>query len=114
MRKNFCRRTLLALFLGLLLISCAEPVPPEKMSYVGEWQSKEMYLLILQDGSVRYKRLKSGGTVEVTGPLKEFSGDDFIVGFSFITTTFVVSRPPFRDNGTWKMVVDGVELTKTE
>jgi hypothetical protein len=45
-----------AIAISLLLISCAEPVPPEKMSYVGEWQSKEMYLLILADSSVKYER----------------------------------------------------------
>lgn len=96
-----------------LLIGCGKPVPPEKEAYVGEWQEKTMYLLITQDGSVRYKRLKGGATGSIEGPLKGFNGDNFEVGVGPITTTFVVSKPPYQDGETWKMVVDNVELTKT-
>lgn len=113
MKLNSIKPIFSLLVIALLFISCAKPVPPEKMDYVGEWRSKEMYLLILQDGSVKYKRLKGGGTTEVTGPIKEFEGDNFVVGFAFIKTTFVVSTPPYQENGTWKMVVDGVELIKS-
>lgn len=72
-----------------------------------------MYLLITQDGSVRYKRLKGGATTSVEGPLKGFDGDNFDVGIWKMSTTFVVTRPPYEDKGQWKMVVDGVELTRT-
>ncbi len=114
MKSNSTKRIFSVLIIGLFFISCAKPVPPEKINYVGEWRSKEMYLLILQDGSVRYERLKGGGTVEVTGPIKEFQGDNFVVGFAFIKTTFLVSKPPYQENGVWKMLVDGVELSKTQ
>ncbi len=56
---------------------------------------KDMYLLILADGSVRYNRLKKGVATSVNGPLQEFDGDDFIVGVSFFKTRFVVSKPPY-------------------
>jgi hypothetical protein len=82
------------------------------MDYVGEWRSKEMGLLILADGTVAYKRLKGGGTTSVNGPLKEFVGDDFVVGVLFMTTTFDVSEPPHEVDGMWKMTVDGVQLTR--
>ena len=114
MKSNSIKRIFSVLIIVLFLISCAKPVPPEKENYVGEWQSKEMYLLILQDGSVKYKRLKGGGTTKVSGPLKEFQGDNFVVGIAFIKTTFIVSKPPYQENGAWKMVVDGVELTKIQ
>ena len=72
-----------------------------------------MYLLLLQDGSVQYNRIKSGATTSVNGPLQGFEGDNFVVGVGLMKTTFVVSKPPYQDGGTWKMVVDGVELTKS-
>jgi len=95
-----------------LLAACSKPIPESRLSYVGEWKSKQMRLLILRDGSVAYKRLKGGATVSVTGPLKEFVGDDFVVGVRLFTTTFAVSRPPQKVDGKWPMVVDGVRLTK--
>jgi hypothetical protein len=104
---------LLLLSLSASLVGCAKPVPLEKRAYVGEWKEKTMSLLITQDGSVRYERLKGGATTSVKGPLKGFSGDNFEVGVGPMATTFVVSKAPYNDGGTWKMVVDEVELTKT-
>jgi hypothetical protein len=105
----------LVVLLALLgsLVGCGKPVPAEKSAYVGEWQTRTMYLLITQDGSVRYKRLKGGASTSVEGPLNGFTGNDFEVGVGPMATTFVVSKPPYQDGERWKMVVDGVELVKT-
>jgi hypothetical protein len=73
-------RTFAWSLLALALAGCGKPVPAEKSAYVGEWQEKTMYLLITQDGSVRYKRLKGGGSTSVEGPLKRFDGNNFEVG----------------------------------
>jgi hypothetical protein len=102
-----------ALLLALLLAGCGKPVPMEKVDYVGEWQEKTMYLLITQDGTVSYKRVKGGTTTSVNGPLKAFEGNNFSVGIGPMSTTFTVSKPPYQEKGRWKMMVDGVELTKT-
>jgi hypothetical protein len=108
------RKLLVLLPLLSSLAGCGKPVPQEKFSYVGEWQEKAMYLLITQDGSVTYKRMKGGATTSVDGPLKGFSGNNFEVGVGPMATTFVVSKPPYQDGDHWKMVVDGLELTKTD
>lgn len=105
------RNGLIAIFF-LMLVACSKPLPEDKLIYSGEWQSKEMGILILADGTVSYKRLKNGGTTSVNGPLKEFQGDNFVVGIGPITTTFEVTEPPHEVDGTWQMVVDGVRLTK--
>ncbi|MBX3628131.1 MAG: hypothetical protein KF892_24185 [Rhizobacter sp.] len=102
-----------ALALVACLAGCGKPVPAEREAYVGEWQEKTMYLLITQDGSVKYKRLKGGGTTSVDGPLKGFTGNNFEVGIGPMATTFVVTKPPYQDGDKWKMVVDEVELVKT-
>ncbi len=103
----------LVVLLGALLCGCGQPVPPDKLAYVGEWETPTMYLLITADGSVRYKRLRAGATTSLDGPLQGFDGDNFEVGIGPFRTTFVVSRPPYQDGDAWKMVVDGVELTRT-
>lgn len=102
-------------FLGLVFLTlagCGKPVPAEKRDYVGFWENPIMQLIITQDGSVSYKRLKGGGNIKIEGPLQRFEGDDFVVGIFFINTTFHVERPPYKDGAVWKMVVDGVELVR--
>ncbi|MEI8665125.1 hypothetical protein P4S81_09780 [Pseudoalteromonas sp. B28] len=101
------------LFSVFTLLGCSKPLPENKLPYVGEWQSKEMYLLILADGTVSYKRLKNGGSTSINAPLKEFVGDDFIVGLAFFTTTFDVTKAPYQEEGKWFMIVDGVILSKS-
>ena len=96
----------------LALAGCSKPVPPEKAAYVGEWQSPSMTLVITQEGRVAYKRVKCSASSSVDGPIQKFEGDHFHVGIPYLTTRFDVSRPPFQQDGRWKMVVDGVELTK--
>ncbi len=98
----------------LILVACAKPVPPEKAAYVGYWENRTMSLLITQDGSVVYKRIKGGVTTSINAPLQGFHGNDFDVGLGSVKTTFVVSAPPHQVNGTWKMTVDGAELTKED
>lgn len=102
----------LATTLLALLSACGKPVPPEKSAYVGQWQATAMEILVTQDGSVAYRRLEGGVDKSIDGPLKEFEGDDFVVGVGPIATTFVVSAPPHQDGTDWKMTVDGVELTR--
>ena len=100
------------LVLSALLSACGKPLPEDKQSYAGEWRSAQMVLIILEDGTVSYKRLRSGATTTVNGPIKEFRGDDIVVGLGLLTTTFVVSTPPREVDGQWEMVVDGVLLRK--
>ena len=107
--RTLCVALLAAAF---ALSACAKAVPEDKAPYVGEWRARTMALLITQDGSVSYKRIKGGVTTSVNAPLRQFKGDDFIVGIPLMTTTFEVSKPPYQEGGRWKMVVDGVELTK--
>jgi hypothetical protein len=110
---NFRHFAAIAAFCALLS-GCGSPVPPEKAAYVGEWKERSMVLVITQEGKVSYKRQKGGASTSIDAPLRKFEGDNFIVGIGPMNTTFVVSKPPYLDGSTWKMVVDGVELTRTE
>lgn len=90
------------------------PVPAGKMAYVGDWQGKDMRLQIARDGAVKYKRDRPGRKLDLSVDLQGFEGDNFDVGTSMVRSTFVVSKPPHREGGKWKMTVDGVELTRVD
>jgi hypothetical protein len=106
-------KILVALVILFALCACSKPVPPEKSAYVGEWQQKNMYLLITQEGQLTYKRVDGHTTTSMDVPIKRFDGDNIEAGIGPMSSVFVVSKPPYQDGGKWKMVVDGVELTRT-
>jgi len=99
------------------LSACGQPVPEDRAAYVGEWHAPAMDVQLTRDGIVRYKRVRHGtavgeATTTINAQLQRFEGDNFVVGLPFLSTTFEVSAPPHREAGTWRMVVDGVELTR--
>lgn len=110
MRKP--RQIFVMALLMLALSGCGKPVPAEKAAYVGEWRANAMAILITQDGSVAYRRLEGGINKSIDGPLKDFQGNNFVVGFGPVSTEFIVSVPPHADGDVWKMTVDGIELTR--
>jgi hypothetical protein len=105
---------LAAVLLALLLAACGQPVPADKSAYVGDWRSPEMRLVITREGHVRYERRSGSGRTSIDAPLQGFDGDNFSAGVGFLRTTFVVTKPPYREGTLWKMVVDGVEVVRAE
>ncbi|MCO7225984.1 membrane lipoprotein lipid attachment site-containing protein [Pleionea sp. CnH1-48] len=106
------KRSILVIFLVLVISACSDPVPDDKKEYVGEWEGENIYLLILANGRIEYERRANSGNVSIEAPIKEFVGDDFVVGIWFFDTTFKVSQPPNEEAGEWVMVVDGVRLVR--
>lgn len=107
------RLALLALLFTLVLAACGKPVPADKQAYVGTWESATTSLLIDASGRVIYKHQPSPSVSKsLDAPIKAYEGDDFIVGVGPLTTRFVVSAPPHQVDGSWKMTVDGQELTR--
>lgn len=107
------RPVLLGLFFTVALAACGKPVPADKQAYVGTWESTTTFLLIDASGRVVYKHKPSPSTSKsLDAPIKAYEGDDFIVGVGPLTTRFVVAAPPHQVDGSWKMTVDGQELTR--
>lgn len=102
----------------LLLSACGQSVPEDKALYVGHWESQTptlfMQLQITQDGKVIYQRKEQNTSTSLDLPLQEFNGNHFKAGIGPASTVFTVSKPPYKEGKEWKMVVDGVELTKLE
>lgn len=107
-------RTLLTSgMLALLLGACAKPLPAERAPYVGVWRGGPMLLVIEAQGRVVYQRKEDNRSTSVDAPLKEFKGDNFVVGVGVMSTEFEVTSAPHETDGGWRMTVDGVEVTRT-
>lgn len=110
------RPALVVLLFSALLVACGEAVPESKMDYVGVWRAEDMRLEIRKEGHVKFNRQweKDGmsGSSSLDAPLQGFHGDSFIAGLGCMKTTFNVEKPPFRKDGEWRMVVDGVEFVR--
>ncbi len=107
------RLVLLGLFCTMVLAACGKPVPADKQAYVGTWESDTTSLLIDAGGRVIYKHQPSPSVSKsLDAPIKSYEGNDFIAGVGPLTTRFVVSVPPHQVDGSWKMTVDGQELTR--
>ena len=52
-----------------LLMGCAEPLPPEKTDYVGEWRAENMRLHIAKNGHVEYQRRTQNGNVSINAAM---------------------------------------------
>ena len=104
---------LLGILLACLLVACGKPVPADKQAYIGSWESETTSLLIDASGRVVYEHQPSPSTSKsLDAPIKAYEGNDFIAGVGPLTTRFVVSVPPHQVDGSWKMTVDGQELTR--
>lgn len=87
-------------------------LPDKKRSYAGQWEGENMRLHIAPSGEIDYERRRGSSQVTVTGPITQFDGDDFVVGFWFFETRFDVTQPPHLEGDTWWMTVDGVALSR--
>lgn len=115
MCKVFIRCVLMSVLVGFTCLMCgcnSIAVPEEKRSYIGTWEGVGFHLTISDNGGVDYRRVNGKRSIKVSGPLKNFKGDDFIVGVLFFSTTFEVHMPPYMEGDDWYMVIDGVELKK--
>lgn len=107
------RIALLGLLFTCLLAACGKPVPADKQDYIGTWESATTSLLIDASGRVVYRHKPSpSSSKSLDAPIKAYEGSDFIVGVGPLTTRFVVSVPPHQVESSWKMTVDGQELTR--
>jgi hypothetical protein len=104
----------ITLLSALMLGGCKEAlveIPSDKVDYVGKWEGPGVTLVISADGGLAYEYLDTGSKICLVTPLVGFEDNSFDVVAWFVS--FDVTVPPHQENDTWKMVMNGVELTKT-
>ncbi len=71
-----------------------------------------MSLLITADGGLSYERKRGNSTTTLDAPIQEFENDHITAGLWIFNMTFQINRAPYKDGDAWRMVLDGVTLTK--
>ena len=107
-------RSALALVLLLVLAACAQPVPVDKREYVGHWQGEGVLLVIQANGHADYARARDRRRTSLEGPAHSFTTQGFKIGIGPLSASFRVQSPPRQRDGSWRMTVDGVELTRRD
>jgi len=84
----------------------------DKKDFIGYWYGTGMSLLITADGGLAYERKKDGTTTSIDAPIQEFESDHLTAGVWIFSVEFKIDRAPYKDGDAWRMVIDGVTLTK--
>ena len=114
MRRLATLRSALALLLLMALAACTQPVPVDQRDYIGHWQGEGVLLVIRADGHADYARARDSRRTSIEGPAHSFTTKGFRIGIGPLSASFRVQSPPREVDGTWRMTVDGVELTRRD
>jgi hypothetical protein len=111
-----------------LFISCGtNPLPDDKLVYVGQWKAQSGFMLeIRADGTADISQLVSPsnpeygrlcikvGPPEIRGLNVDFQGEKVLeVALSMkYGKTYTIDRPPYREGNGMQMVLNGITLTK--
>ena len=87
-------------------------IPADRGDYVGAWTAPGHILTIEASGQIHYERHDGGANVTLDVPIQKFTGDDFLAGAVFWTTTFHVTAPPHREGDVWRMTSDDVTYSR--
>ena len=102
------------LWLVLALAACTQPVPVDHRNYIGHWQGEGVLLVIQANGHANYARAREGRRTNIEGPAHSFTTQGFKIGIGPLSASFRVQSPPTEVDGTWRMTVDGVVLTRRD
>ena len=102
------------LWLLLALVACTEPVPVDQRDYIGHWQGEGVLLVIQANGHASYARARDGRRTNIEGPAHSFTTKGFKIGIGPLSASFKVQSPPTDVDGSLRMTVDGVVLTRRD
>lgn len=112
---------LLSLSLVLVLSACGKtnPMLEQHPDYIGNWQSNTDTLKIEKNGQVTYKhnayqdQKTTNSEVSLTehsdikASITQFDDHSFEIGQGELGKSFKVDHAPYKENGQWKMQING-------
>ncbi len=90
------------------------PPPAHLSEIVGAWQGSAVTLVVHADGLVEHEQSNGASKTSFSGPILEWSDDQFTAGIGPIRHVFHIDVPPARLEGVWTMTVNEDVLTRQE
>lgn len=112
LRKFVCG--VAGIMLQLPLLAQADPIPSDKLPFVGNWGGPGLNLSIDKDGGVRYSRATTGKPVNFTGDFVAFRGNNLEVRVGEKLVVIEFAKGPTPNDGAWSATVDGVNVSRAK
>lgn len=119
--KNFIT-SLVAVFGLLIVLGCSglgdfaaqfQPVEPPSEEWVGQWTGSEFSLTISPNGEVTVNDRRGSAESVYNLPATLWEDDQVVLGANVLTKILSIDEPPYEADGEWRMVVEGVPMTRS-
>lgn len=122
---NFKIMILIGMYTSILA-SCTKtsPLLENHLEFVGQWKNENSALKIDKNGQVKYvehleiidqtasQNIKSSATSDIKAPITQFNQQQFQIGQGTLSRQFKIDRAPFKQNGKWRIIINGQLYTK--
>ena len=103
MKKYFAS---LLIILVVMLTGCVDktPLSDENKVYAGKWVANDgTWIQVYNDGGGSFEQSNSN----VKGGSANIADNKLTIGLMGINATFSIDKPPYEEDGKWKMELDG-------
>lgn len=110
----------------LSMSSCTKtsPLLESHLEYIGQWKNDTSSLKIDKSGQVKYvehleaeenlesQKIKTTAVSDIKAPITQFNQQHFQIGQGTLSKQFKIDRAPFKQNGKWRVIINGQLYTK--
>jgi len=103
--KNY----LMLLIFSFFLLSCGKEISSSAPEYIGFWEGKDengAYTIRIDENNYGRYSFVGSGTMDSAEGNAKIEGNKLIINLRRLT----IDTPPFEENNTWKMTVNGVNF----
>lgn len=102
------------LFIIFFIFGCSRRLPEDMNHFIGAWKGKNILLIIKENGNISCTKFNNSYSINTCGPVKYIGDDKIIYSVFFKKITISIQKPPCKCEDQWRMVVENIDLIKTD
>jgi hypothetical protein len=120
------RTIILGSMLSLIIVGCSKtsPLLENQKDYIGKWKNDSSTLIIEKDGDAKYSQhlkaetkttssdISTSSLSNIKAPITALDAQHIQIGEGSMSKEFKVDKPPFEQDGKWKVILDGQVYTR--